>query len=164
MRYKHTTQVPNELFDRHLPHLTHSELKLLLFIIRKTYGWQLKSGKRKQRDRITHSQFIKGTGTSRRSLPSTIQSLVLKQLIQVTDSQGGLLHTPESRKGKVGIFYAPLFLSSAMEGMNLCKREHKPVQNGIHNKTNRTKLTGQKSFRRQSDWERMQEIIRRREA
>ena len=163
MQYKHTTQVPNELFDKQLPHLTHSELKLLLFIIRKTYGWQLKNGKRKQRDRITHSQFVQGTGTSRRSLPSTIQSLVLKHLIQVTDVRGRLLHTPESRKGKVGIFYAPLFISSAREGTNLCKREQKPVQNGIHNKTNRTKLKGQKDYRRQSDWERLQEIITRRE-
>ncbi len=163
MHYKKTTQVPNELFDKHLPHLTHLELKLLLFIIRKTYGWQLKNGKRKHRDRITHSQFVKGTGTSRRSLPLTIQSLILKQLIQVTDSQGGLLHTPESRKGKVGIFYAPLFRSCAREGTNLCKREQEPVQNGIHNKTNRTKLKRQKSVRRQSDWERLQEIISRKE-
>ena len=48
MTYKQTTQVPNELFDIHLPDLTFSELKILLFIIRQTYGWRLKNGNRKQ--------------------------------------------------------------------------------------------------------------------
>lgn len=160
MIYKQTTQVPNKLFDEQLSNLTHSELKLLLFIIRKTYGWKLKNGKRKQRDRIAHSQYIKATGISRRSLPSTIQSLILKQLIKVTDYQGGLLHTPESRKGKIGIFYAPLFHSCANDSINVRKQKQKPVQIGLYNKTKETKLNNQKGFQRQSDWERMQEILK----
>ncbi len=159
MRYKQTTQVPNEVFDNQLPSLTHSELKLLLFIIRKTYGWTLKNGKRKQRDRISHSQFIKGTGTSRRSLPKTIQSLIIKQLINVTDYHGRQLHTPELRKGKLGIFYAPLFYSSASQSEKMCKLKQKPMQTGIYNKTKGTKLKRQKGFQRQTDWERLQELI-----
>lgn len=159
MRYKQTTQVPNEIFDSHLSSLTHSELKLLLFIIRKTYGWQLKNGKRKHRDRISHSQFIKFTGTSRRSLPSTIQSLILKQHITVTDYNGVLLHTPESRKGKLNIFYAPLFHSYVNQGSNLGKKKHKPMQIGLYNKTKETKLRGKKGIQRQTDWERMKDIL-----
>mgnify|MGYP003668345106 CR=1 FL=1 len=160
MNYKRTTQVPNEIFDEQLPHLTHSELKLLLFIIRKTYGWKMKNGKRKQRDRISHSQFIKATAISKRGLTSTIQSLILKQLIKVTDYQGILLHTPESRKGKMTLFYAPLFHSCANESINVRKQKQKPVQIGLYNKTKETKLKEQKSYHRQTDWERMQELIK----
>jgi hypothetical protein len=39
MTYKHTTQVPNILFDTHLRELTESELKILLIVIRQTIGW-----------------------------------------------------------------------------------------------------------------------------
>ncbi|MDB4293504.1 replication protein [Maribacter sp.] len=159
MRYQQTTQVANELFDTQLKELSHSQLKILLHIIRKTYGWTLKNGKRKTRDRISHSQFIQSTGISRRSLPITIQSLILKQLVKVTDYSGQLLHTPESRKGKLGIFYAPLFKSYANESNKVGKKKQLPVQNGLYNKTKRTKLKRQKSFERQSDWERMQELL-----
>ena len=159
MRYKQTTQVPNELFDKQLSFLTHSELKILLYIIHKTNGYILKNGKRKERDRIAHSQFIKATGISRRSLPSTIQSLILKQLIKVTDYHNEILHTPESRKGKLGIFYAPLFVSCVNKSFKVCKQKQKPVQNVLYNKTKETKLKGQKSFQRKTDWERMQELI-----
>ena len=48
MEYQKTTHVPNELFDTYLPKLSFSELKILLYIIRQTYGWKLKNGKRKQ--------------------------------------------------------------------------------------------------------------------
>jgi hypothetical protein len=159
MNYKQTTQVPNELFDKHLPYLTHTELKLLLFIIRKTYGWKLKNGNRKQRDRISHSQFIKHTGVSRRTIPSTIQSLILKQLISVTDYHHSLLHKPSLRKGKLGIYYAPLFNSCAIGSKNIRKQKHNPVQLGLYNKTKRTKLKEQKRLSKKSDWERVQELM-----
>ncbi len=36
--YKQTTHVPNEVFDKWLAILTESEIKILLVIIRQTYG------------------------------------------------------------------------------------------------------------------------------
>ena len=162
MRYQKTTQVPNEVFDIHLTELTFSELKILLYIIRQTYGWKLKNGKRKQRDRITHNLFKQKTGLSRRVITDVIQSLITKHLITVTDYQGSKLHTPEQRKGKVGIYYAPCFVTCAENNTKVCKQKHKPVQNKVYNKTNNTKLNKQKDFqqkRKISDWERMQQIL-----
>jgi phage replication O-like protein O len=165
MRYQKTTQVPNEVFDRYLKELSFSELKVLLYIIRQTYGWQLKNGKRKPRDRITHNQFQTKTGLSRRVITDVIQSLILKHLISVTDYQGDKLHTPEQRKGKVGIYYAPCFMAYVEKSNKVCRQQHKPVQNREHNKTNSTKLKQQKRSlqkSRVSDWERMQQILQSR--
>jgi len=165
MRYQKTTQVPNEVFDIHLTELTFSELKVLLYIIRQTYGWKLKNGKRKQRDRITYKLFNTKTGVSIRALPITIQLLITKHLITVTDYQGNKLHTPKERKGKVGIYYAPLFITCAETNKKVCKYKHKPLQNRVYNKTNTTKLNRQKSFQQKgklSDWERMQQIMKSR--
>lgn len=160
MNYKQTTQVPNHLFDTHLNQLSHSELKILLMVIRQTYGWKLKNGKRKTRDRISHSQFITKTGVSRRNLSPIIQSLILKQLITVTDYLGNLLHTPGKRKGKVCIYYAPCSTTYAVPSKNVCTLKHKAVQSGQHNKTNYSKLKRTKGLVRLSDRKRIQEILR----
>lgn len=162
MRYQRTTQVPNELVDVHLTDLTFSELKILIYIIRQTYGWKLKNGKRKQRDRITYKLFNTKTGVSIRAIPGAIQSLIIKHLITVTDYQGNKLHKPEQRKGKVGIFYAPCLNTYAEKDKKVCTYQQRGVQNRPYNKTNTTKLNRQKRFRQRgriSDWERMQEII-----
>lgn len=160
MNYKRTTQVPNHIFDTHLNQLSHSELKILLVVIRQTNGWILKNGKRKTRDRISHSQFISKTGISRRNLSPTLQSLILKQLLTVTDRKGNLLHSPELRKGKAGIFYAPC-TTCATGSKKVCKRKHKPVQVGQHNKTNLSKLRKGNYPKRKPDWERISEILKR---
>ena len=34
------TQVPDQLFDEWLPHLSEAELKVLLYIMRRTFGWK----------------------------------------------------------------------------------------------------------------------------
>lgn len=163
MRYQQSTQTPNELFDIHLPQLTFSELKILLYIIRQTYGWTYKNGKRKKRDRITHKLFHQKTGVSIRSIPSTIQSLITKHLIQVSNYQGDLLHSPDTRKGKVCIYYAPCFDSYAKNDTKVCKKVQLPLQNIGDNKTNKTKLIGQKHVQhnesRMSDFQRLQEIL-----
>lgn len=165
MYYKQTTQTPNEIFDIHLTELTFSELKILLHIIRKTYGWVLKNGKRKERDRITYRQFHNSTGISLRSIPDTVQSLILKQLIRVTDYHGNLLHTPQERKGKTRIYYSPCFKRCAKNAQKVCKQKRQPMQNTAYNKTKGTKLNRQKKLSqlgRQSDWERIQDILSKR--
>jgi len=162
MNYKKTTYVPNEVFDIYLPDLTFSELKILLYIIRQTYGWKLKNGKRKQRDRITHSLFHQKTGISRRAIPGAIQSLIIKQLILVTNAKGIKLHLPEQRKGKVSIYYTPCFARYAETTQKVCTKQHQPMQKRGYNKTKTTKLIGQKQFEqkgRVSDKERLQQIL-----
>ncbi|MCG3165602.1 MAG: hypothetical protein POELPBGB_01370 [Bacteroidia bacterium] len=113
MDYKYTTHVPNELFDKHLPHLTFAELKILLIIIRQTQGWvDTKTGKRKVRDRISRTMFMAKTNLSRRVISHTIQSLISKELITVTDYTGAELPAPDERKGQF-LYYS---LYSSIQG------------------------------------------------
>jgi phage replication O-like protein O len=81
------TQVPDELFDELIPHLSGAELKVLLYIIRRTFGFK------KESDNISLNQLLhgittregivldRGTGLSKKTLLETIKSLVEKNLI-----------------------------------------------------------------------------------
>lgn len=69
------TQTPNDLFDYWLPHLNESELKVLLVIIRKTFGFH------KHKDRISLSQLEKFTGLTRANVCKGIQSLIGKGVV-----------------------------------------------------------------------------------
>src|ERR1044071_6357193 len=83
----HYTNVPDELFDILMPRLSGAELKVLLYIVRRTFGFK------KGSDRISRSQFeagiIKkdgqvldgGTGLSRRAVRLALQSLVDKNVL-----------------------------------------------------------------------------------
>ena len=59
-----------------------AELKVCLFIARKTIGWH------KESDRISLSQFEKGTGLGRRVIPDAIASLESRGLIAVVRMVG----------------------------------------------------------------------------
>jgi phage replication O-like protein O len=96
---KFTTQVPNIVFDTLLPTLTESELKVLLVIVRQTYGWH------KERDWISHSQFVKKTSLSRRSVSSALKSLSSKNIVSITDFKGEPLYYSWERKGKKRLWY-----------------------------------------------------------
>src|SRR5215218_8371753 len=52
------TQVPDELFDVLLPQLADNELRVLLYIIRRTFGFK------RERDAIALSQMVSGIVTS----------------------------------------------------------------------------------------------------
>jgi len=67
------TRIANELYDAVLAwRFSSYEQRVLMFIIRKTYGWNKKS------DKIALSQFVKATGI-RKSHVSRALSLLLKQ-------------------------------------------------------------------------------------
>lgn len=101
-----TTPVPNIFFDAHLKSLNPVELKLLLLIIRQTWGWKdPKTGQRKKRDWIAGSQIRERTGCSRRALTDAVANLTRTGLIEVTGEKGVLLKTPDDRKGKMRLFY-----------------------------------------------------------
>lgn len=81
------TQVPDELFDELLPLLGGAELKVLLYVIRRTFGFK------KGSDRISKSQLENGitrkngeqldngTGLSRRSIRLAVDGLVDKNIL-----------------------------------------------------------------------------------
>lgn len=82
------TQIPNEFLDFDLADLSGGEFKILMYICRKTYGYQ------KQKDRISLSQFTdgvknfdgktinKGVGISRPQVVKILKSLEEKGYIE----------------------------------------------------------------------------------
>ena len=70
------TQTPNELFDIHMKDMSEAELKVVLTICRKTFGW------RKERDRISLTQLEKLTGMSRTSVIKGIQEGIGRNVIE----------------------------------------------------------------------------------
>lgn len=69
------TQTPNDLFDHWLPLLGEGELKVLLVIMRKTFGWH------KTHDAISVSQLAKYTGMLEETVISAAKSLQKKGVI-----------------------------------------------------------------------------------
>lgn len=77
------TQTPNVFYDEIMADLGHAELKCLLYIFRRTYGFH------KQSDRISLSQFVdgiegldKGTGLAKKNVYPALESLVEKKLVK----------------------------------------------------------------------------------
>ncbi len=160
------TPTPNILFDKLLKELNTSELKILLVIIRQTHGWiDNKTRRRKEKDRITYSQFIIKTGLSRRIISNSINSLSQKKIIQITDYSNNALNKPKDRKGKTHIYYSPLLehmqslhiSTSATNDTNICNQRHQPVQNRVYNKRNYNKRKSTKE--REDNLKHFKEII-----
>src|SRR3954447_23074034 len=84
-----TTPTPDDLFDRFLPELSGGELKVLLYIIRRTYGFK------KDSDAISMTQICEGiktntgknldygTGLSKAAVKTAVRSLEQRGLIVV---------------------------------------------------------------------------------
>jgi phage replication O-like protein O len=87
--FPNTTQIPNEVFDTLMSHLSGGELKVLLYICRRTFGF------RKDSDRISLTQIAQGittkagrvldqgTGLSKRQVQRALRALEGRQVIQV---------------------------------------------------------------------------------
>src|SRR5438045_3359281 len=81
------TPVPDQFFDEQLPDLSGAELKVLLYIMRRTFGWK------KDSDNISLSQMLRGittrdgrvldrgVGLSKKTLLSAINSLEAQGII-----------------------------------------------------------------------------------
>lgn len=63
-------QSPIELFDYWMPILGHVQLKVLMFVIRKTFGWH------KTSDRISISQMVEGVKSNRSNVCDAVKELV----------------------------------------------------------------------------------------
>lgn len=70
------TQTPNEFFDDIAKTLKEGELRVMLVIMRQTFGWG-----NKQWDRISISQLMEKTGMKRKAVVQSTKSLVEKKLI-----------------------------------------------------------------------------------
>ena len=69
------SRIPNGLLEILLPILGEAELKIALFVSRKTHGWH------KESDDLSLSQFEEGTGLSRPAVVSGIASLVKRGVL-----------------------------------------------------------------------------------
>lgn len=69
------TQTPNVFFDEFFKILSEGELRLVLVLVRQTFGWH------KPADRISLSQLADKTGMSRTSVCRSLNQLLAKKLI-----------------------------------------------------------------------------------
>ena len=69
------TQVPNVLFDEIMENLTGAELKVMLCLCRKIFGWH------KEKDKISISQIIKMTGLGKTQIIKSLKTLEKMNLV-----------------------------------------------------------------------------------
>lgn len=82
------TQIPNDIFDllklKGTEHITESELKVVLVICRKTFGWH------KVRDRISLSQLESLTGMSRQGVLNGVNAAKKRGIILAHEVTNGI--------------------------------------------------------------------------
>lgn len=87
------TKIANELLDAIICHdFSKRQLKILFYIIRKTYGWN------KAEDDISRSQMVKETGLSNPNITTTIQELQAANVLIVTNGT-------HAKKYKINKYY-----------------------------------------------------------
>src|SRR5918996_930350 len=106
-QFPNTTQIPNDVFDSLMPHLSGGELKVLLYICRRTFGF------RKDSDRISLTQIAHGittkagrvldhgTGLSKRHVINALNLRDMESRVGTKSPQGvvnasapGVVHAP----------------------------------------------------------------------
>lgn len=123
--------VPVRLVDTVMPHLKDTELRVLLVVLRQTWGWKAdrwkvdrtnvdkleasqqthsaKQAPRKQatkhRDWLSHRQLCRRTGRGSDAVSAAVASLTASGLIIVEDAGGKPLTTPEERRRCLGRLY-----------------------------------------------------------
>lgn len=124
MPYIYHTNVPNIVFDAHLQNLGYAELKVLLVIIRQTYGWKDKrTGKYKRWDWISQQFFVRKTGLSGRAVSTAISNLISKQLILVKNEKGVIQFSAVTRQRA-----SKLYFSCVVENKSCELNDTKPVK------------------------------------
>jgi len=102
-----TTQVPNVILDEWLPRLRDTELRVLLIVVRQTFGWieDKETGRRKERDWISRRQLMHKAGRSHDAIAKAINVLAEYNLIEAFDERGIKLVTPLDREKCGGRIY-----------------------------------------------------------
>jgi len=124
--------VPTRLVDAVMPRLRDTELRVLLIVLRQTWGWRMDRGaatnkvagiseeatekqvakrqgaKRqvtKRRDWLSHRQLCRRTGRGSDAVSAAVASLTASGLIIVEDASGRPLATPQERRRCLGRLY-----------------------------------------------------------
>lgn len=154
-----TTPFPSALLDEVMPTLRDTEWRLLCVIVRQTLGWQEETGRRKNRDWLTHRQLKARTGRSSEAVCRAIETLVARDLIEVEDKEGRRLETPQERQHRQGqLFFrlAPRLAQwstdkqgdqareSREDGVDRFPKTETPISESEITKAKTTKETGDK--------------------
>lgn len=110
------TQIPNAIFDLMADAtagLTEKELKVLLAIARKTFGWH------KKRDKISLSQLEEMTSMSRVSVVAGIKAAIKRGIVR---------QTPDKNDKRGGVFYE-LVIAETDQSTELTSTNSELVQN-----------------------------------
>jgi len=101
------TQVPNVLFDEWLTRLSDVELRVLMVVIRQTFGWvDAPTGRRKTEDWLSQSYIMEKTGRGRARISVAIKRLVDElHLLEAVNSKGKHLDAPDRKSNFGKIFY-----------------------------------------------------------
>ncbi len=125
------TQVPDELFDKQLPDLSGAELKALLYIIRRTFGFK------KESDNISLNQLLhgittragerldRGTGLSRSTLVTAFKGLAAKGLI-IVEQRSSAEKGNEATNYRLNVRYHPSSKIIPGESENRTRLVRKP--------------------------------------
>lgn len=151
--------------DELLKTVSFSELKIILTIIRKTVGMMHPTivGKRLDKAWISQKLFMVCTSLSGRAVSSAIDSLVIKGLIEVTDSNENLLHSKKKRRGASRLYFASRLRLEPNPKQTSELTCTKPVNTShtikLNNKT-KSCYTSSQGLKRLSDIERYQQIFK----
>jgi hypothetical protein len=108
-----TTPIPDQLFDELLPVLGGAELKVLLYICRRTFGFK------KESDNISLNQMLRGitrkdgtqldagVGLSKPTLLRSLKSLTAKRIV-LTERRGSVKKGHEATNYRLNVRAAPL--------------------------------------------------------
>jgi hypothetical protein len=161
--YTNTTQTPNSVFDHLLKTLKDSELRVLLTVIRKTIGQidPLQRSKRLERAWISQKLFMLCCNLSGRSISNAIDSLVSKDLLEVTNKKGDILNSKSKRRGASRLYYTSLLRLEENKKQASEPACYNPVTKGHTIKLNTIKQScynRSQGVRRLSDTERYLQI------
>jgi hypothetical protein len=132
-----TTPFPNTLIDRVMPHLTDTEWRVLVVIVRQTFGWSAGKGKRKAVDSLSHAQFKAKTGREGAALSRAIDRLVRMGLVLLKDQEGRLMDSAKARRRSM----SRLYFSSRMPALDpLLDHARKRTSKSENNKTKLYKI------------------------
>lgn len=118
----HYTQIADEIFNGLLPRLGHAELKVLLLIARKTFGWN------KDYDAISLSQLQEGTQLGITSIKRAVKSLESKGVIWV--------HRMRARRGNAAINTYGLVIKGGRAKTGLPQAQNGPHKKQLVQETN----------------------------
>jgi len=98
--------VPVRLVGEVMPGLRDTELRVLLVVLRQTWGWRADgpagngapNAAHKRRDWLSHRQLYRRTGRGSDAVSGAVASLTASGLIVVEDGGGKQLTTPEERR------------------------------------------------------------------